>query len=85
MLTELAAQGHSIIIFTVRANTRSGFDSVCKWMDYFQIPYDTVTAVKPNADLFVDDKGYRFRTWRRFAKEFDLIQREVPGAGYFED
>lgn len=54
---------HEVIIFTVRAQSPAGAQSVADWMDYFGIPYGKITAIKPNADYYLDDKAVRFTSW----------------------
>lgn len=58
MLT-LQRQGDTLIIHT----TRDRFTPVEDWLRHFEIPYDTVTNIKPNADVFIDDKAIRFTSW----------------------
>jgi hypothetical protein len=55
-------QGHTIIIHTVWG-TKEGAPTIAKWLEYFQIPYDEITNIKPNADLFIDDKAVHFTDW----------------------
>ena len=58
MLT-LKRQGDTLIIHT----NRERFQHVEDWLQHFGIPYDEVTNIKPNADVFIDDKAIRFTTW----------------------
>jgi hypothetical protein len=52
---------HSVIVHTVRATGPAQIKAVQDWLDYFDIPYDEVTNIKPNADFFVDDRAIEFR------------------------
>ena len=64
-LTELKDNLNRIIIFTVRAFDEQGIKVVEDWMNYYNIPYDTITNKKPaEADIFLDDKAIRFIDWR---------------------
>lgn len=58
-LIEYKRQGHTIIIHTAQTT----HDHIKDWMNYFQIPYDQITNIKPLADLYIDDKAYHFTTW----------------------
>lgn len=58
MLT-LKRQGDTLIIHT----NRERFQHVEDWLRHFGIPYDEVTNIKPNADVFIDDNAIRFTTW----------------------
>ena len=60
-ITALKRAGHTIIIHTVRGDRPS---HVAEWLDYFMIPYDLITDVKPDAGLYLDDKAVRFAAWR---------------------
>lgn len=50
--------GHKIIIFSVKPP-----NVIEDWMRHFDIPYDRITTLKPEADLYIDDKALRFFTW----------------------
>jgi hypothetical protein len=65
------------VIFTVRAYDARSTKVVTDWLDYFGIPYDSVTNVKGNADLYVDNKAYTFTTWPELAK---LVRAMWPNA-----
>ncbi len=53
-------QGHTIIVHSHRAVHP---EHIIDWLRYFKIPFDQVTNIKPNADLFIDDKAKMFTTW----------------------
>ena len=59
-VAELIGQGHTVVVHTVR-NDADGH--VSKWLRYFGIRHHGVTNIKPNADVFVDDKAIRFTDW----------------------
>ena len=56
----LKQKGHEIIIFTVKADSERGIQIVREWMEYYQIPFDSITNIKQNADYYIDDKAIRF-------------------------
>lgn len=64
-LDEYASMGHEIVIFTVRANTASSTKAVRDWMQYYLIPFDYITNIKINADVFIDDKAVHFTSWNK--------------------
>ena len=41
------------------------------WLDKHEIPYDEVWFGKPLADLYIDDKGYRFDNWNDVVKDLN--------------
>ena len=60
-ITALKQAGHTIIIHTVRGDRPT---HVAEWLDYFKIPYDMITDTKPDAAVYLDDRGVRFTAWR---------------------
>ena len=65
-LSRLRMRGFKIIVFSVR-----GLDPKLKhWMDIYQLPYDEITNIKPNADVFIDDCALRFEgSWEDTMKK----------------
>ena len=86
-INQLKSEGHYIIIQTARnmATQQSNVGKVMKnigkitldWLDRHGIQYDEIYFGKPNADVYVDDRSFRFENWdgvtaeilQRFAKE----------------
>lgn len=62
-LTMLKAQGALIVIHTVWGDTDAKREAISKWCQFFKIPYDVITNVKPTCDVYIDDHGYRFENW----------------------
>jgi hypothetical protein len=59
----LRKRGYKIIVHTCMAVTPGGKQTVADWLDYYDIPCKEVTATKPIADLYIDDKALRFEDW----------------------
>lgn len=63
----LANEGHTLIVHTTRATDKKWSETpkrhVELWLEYFGFPRMQVTAVKPNADVFLDDRAVRFYNW----------------------
>ena len=57
----LRAQGHRLIIHTVRGGRPKHVED---WLDYYKIPFDVVTDIKVQADVFLDDRAIRFENWK---------------------
>lgn len=68
-------QGHEIIVHTIRATIPAKSKHVEDWLDYFDIPWDQVTAVKPDADFFIDDKALHFKDWATTLEVLGIIER----------
>lgn len=69
------AKNYTIVIFTCKGrpngpvyeNGNTGTDLVWNWLaEHGLAEYvDDVTATKPNAKLYLDDKGIRFESWEQ--------------------
>lgn len=79
-LTRLRELGATIVIHTCRARpykeTVDGVDyepgvkHVEDWLNFFEIPFDEVTAIKPLAMAYVDDKAIPFQgNWADIERE----------------
>lgn len=71
-MQQLSGDDHELIVHTVMATNMSGKKAVEDWLTYYGVPFDEVTAVKPNADIFLDDKAIRFINWEQALKEIDV-------------
>lgn len=77
ILTKLNEQGWRIIVFTCRAREEwrkeeghLGIIAVQDWLDKYHIPYYEVTAEKPIATAYIDDRGLRFTNWQDIKNYF---------------
>lgn len=78
-LKALKAEGHYLIIQTARnmATCESNLGKVMKnvgkvtldWLERFEIPYDEIYFGKPNAELYIDDRAFRFDNWGGVTEE----------------
>lgn len=63
----LHQQGHTLVVHTTRGPVTEmgpdGKNHVCAWMRYFEIPFKSLTCIKPNADVYLDDRAVRFVNW----------------------
>lgn len=59
----LRSQGHEIIIFPTWATSEARRKAIVDWLNYFGIEFDDITSVKPEAELYVDNRGLRFESW----------------------
>jgi hypothetical protein len=57
------AKSNTLIIHTIWATDPQRIKAIQNWLDYFKIPYDQVTAQKPDATWYVDDKALHFDNW----------------------
>lgn len=63
-MVALKNAGHELIVHTVWEP--KSWPTITAWLAYYAIPYDLVTNVKPNADIYLDDKAVRFTSWSEF-------------------
>jgi len=86
-LRELRHRGHYIIIHTARnmATCESNLGKVMKnvglitlqWLEKHGIEYDELWFGKPNAEVYLDDRGIRFTGWDQITEE-KLLQESRP-------
>jgi hypothetical protein len=68
-LERLIASGFTIVVHTVRAGHPGGAEAVRAWCIAYGIPCHKVTATKPLADAYLDDKAIHFRSWPQALNE----------------
>lgn len=66
-LKALYRNGDTIIVFCVWGGGQ-GEKVIADWMQFYGIPFDKITNVKPQADCYLDDKAVRFTDWPAFAE-----------------
>ncbi len=76
-LQEMKKNGHYIILLTARhmktCNGNVGLvvarqgKTLLDWLGKHEIPYDEIWFGKPQADIYIDDNGYRFQSWKDIA------------------
>jgi capsule biosynthesis phosphatase len=72
-IQQLRAAGHYVIIQTARnmETCQSCIGKVIKnigkitleWLDKYGIEYDEIYFGKPNAEIYIDDRAFRFNDW----------------------
>jgi capsule biosynthesis phosphatase len=86
-IKELKAAGHYIIIQTARnmATQESNVGKVIRnigkvtldWLVQYDVPYDEIYFGKPNAHLYIDDRGLRFTSWKEVTPQLlDQLSKE---------
>lgn len=64
---QLQREGYEVVIFTHRAVDPEGVEQVTEWLRKHDFPVVPVTAVKPDAIAYIDDRGFRFEG------DFDVV------------
>jgi capsule biosynthesis phosphatase len=74
-IRKMKRRGHYIIIDTARHVKTCGWNegqiiarqakTIINWLDRHGIPYDELWFSKPLADMYIDDKGHKFRNWEK--------------------
>jgi hypothetical protein len=59
-ISAIRRDGYKVVIFSTRARHRAGADAIDAWLLKHEINVDGVTAEKPPAHLYVDDRALRF-------------------------
>jgi capsule biosynthesis phosphatase len=78
-IESLKAAGHYIIIQTARnmATQESNLGKVLKnigkttleWLEKHEIPYDEIYFGKPNGNIYIDDRAFRFQDWENLTED----------------
>lgn len=84
VLTDAKANGDTVIIHTCRARPSETYDgkywrnTVAEVADFLQmhkIPFDEITALKPHADVFLDDRALQFINWDLASRDLINLRR----------
>lgn len=76
------SEKYKLIIYTCKANpkrplinSKTGIDLIWNWLDQHKISnfIDDVIWGKPNAAIYIDDKGYRFQNWHQTLNDLNII------------
>lgn len=87
VLRQARNNGDTIIVHTCRARPTETVDGkfwvnttnhVAAWMDHHDIPYDEITALKPIADVYLDDKAIQFIDWHQASADLMMLRRRGP-------
>jgi hypothetical protein len=62
-LQSMKSRGFEIVIFTVWGDEK-GQKTIRDFMNYYELPFDSVTNIKENADWYIDDKAIHFDNWQ---------------------
>lgn len=77
--------GNRIIIHTCRARPDEVVDGVrwnnterevAEWMAVHDIPFDEITALKPFADVYLDDRAIQFIDWHQAQSDLAMMRRQ---------
>ena len=66
-----------IVIFSRRA-VHQGIRDIKKWLEFYKIPYNRVTKIKPRARWYIDDRAVRFITWKKTLGELSYLEKNYP-------
>jgi hypothetical protein len=77
---DLHQQGYSLVIFSARANEPEGEKEIKNWLQNWAFPDIQVSLIKPQAALYIDDRGFRFEGPQSFAALGKLLKENpIPG------
>ena len=72
------SKDYNIIIFTAKCkpdrpmvNGKSGYQLVLEWLIKYGLDdyVNEITCEKPRAQIYIDDKGYYFQSWKKTLKD----------------
>jgi hypothetical protein len=72
-LLKIKGYGHSILIYTHRDASLGPATEV--WLQRNKIPYDRIVFNKPEYNIVIDPKSYKFDSWQKFleSQKYRLI------------
>lgn len=78
-MQRLNNMGHTLIIFTARnVQHPNQKKAVADWLDYFKIPYHSITNVKlPEMELFIDNRAMHFDSWPQVMMRLTKLQQSA--------
>lgn len=76
-LLVLRELGYEIVVFSVWGDEK-GQKTIADFMDYYQLPCDRITNIKPRAAFYLDDKAIKFNNWAEALKEI-YVQDKATG------
>jgi len=56
----LLANRYELVIYSCRSNVSGGVDAIKEWLQKWGFPNIPVSLEKPQAALYIDDRGFRF-------------------------
>lgn len=73
-INQLRTEGHEIIIFPTWADNQQRRKAIVDWLTYFGVGFDDITSVKPDADVYLDDRAIRFTNWDQAIKDLKHLE-----------
>lgn len=65
-----------VVIFSGRCNWPQGIEAIKRWLNDWNIIVDEVLSCKPNAHIFVDDRGLQFNgSWEQCIKDIKAFKQ----------
>ncbi len=59
-INKVIDMGYEVVIHSARASTKRGREGIRRWLKEYNFPKIKVTHKKPHAEVYVDDRAYRF-------------------------
>lgn len=69
----LRGRGYQLIVHTLWAGTPAGKRACEDWLNYWKVPFDEVTNIKPKADAYIDDRAIKHVDWETTIKEIGKL------------
>lgn len=67
----LYKKGYTLVIYSIKADTKYGEKKVSEWLNQHEIPYHDISVSRPAAALYLDDKGLQFKNWKQAIRDID--------------
>lgn len=60
VIKELREFGYEVVVHSTRCSSERGRDAIWRWLDKHDIVVDDISATKPSAICYIDDRAIRF-------------------------
>lgn len=79
---KILSMNYNIIVFSARLSEKNSYKEMKKWLKEYDFPDLELSNEKPNAEIYIDDRGYRFDG--NFKNALDYIKPEKMKPWYKE-
>ena len=69
-IRQIKDMGFRVVVYSTRASSEKGRDAMKVWMKKHAVVVDEITAKKPPAVVYIDDRGFTFKGDWKEAIEF---------------
>lgn len=73
LVRQLKAEGHTVILHTAR--WKEDEPTTRRWLARYEVDYDELVMGKPRADVYIDDRAFRWTGAARFSRLHTILRK----------